>query len=167
MRPANNRADSKLLRYFIGAGTLVLALMLFSQLSCSIMGYCADWFGIPILGFWEMLGVTTALLFAYFSVRALMRDEKSSRPSSRESGLSTHEKEAMIWKSVESALKEREGEPETRDGSIQERTKERWQSFCERLTEEEKNRLKLLLEQKVFLPKNSVPKSSEATPGSK
>ena len=131
------------------------------------MGYCADWFGIPILGFWEMLGITTALLFAYFSIRALTRADSNSKSAHHGSELSERESEEMIWNCVESALQEREAQEESRDGSLQERTKERWQSFCERLSDEEKHRLKLLLEQKVFLPQSPVHKSTEATPGSK
>lgn len=145
MRSAINRSDTKILRYAIGAGTLVLALMLFSQVSCSIMGYCADWFGIPILGFWEVLGIFTALLFGYFSIRALR--SIPSENSSERSDLDSFDSPPM----------------NLRETTIQERTRERWQSFCDRLSEEEKSRLRTVLEQRVITP-GTGPGSGPAGP---
>ncbi len=138
MSSATNRSDTKILRYAIGASTLVLALMLFSQVSCSILGYCADWFGIPILGFWEVLGILTALLFGYFSIRSLRRTPPENKNLRNSDSPDREVTDPSLFN--------------VRDITIQERTRERWQSICDHLSEEEKSRLRTLLEQRVITP---------------
>ena len=152
MRSATDRSDTKLLRYAIGAGTLVLALMLFSQVSCSIMGYCADWFGFPVLGFWEILGIFTAILFGYFSIRALLqlrtdRPDPRSQPPHNDAVPQSETRFAPP-----SFLDDSEEIDGDRDSTIQGKARERWQSFCERLSDEEKHRLRSMLEQRVITP---------------
>lgn len=158
MRPANQTTESRALRYTIGAGIMVLALMLFSQLSCSILGYCADWFGLPVLGFWEVLAIATGLLVSLLAARILFR----SRATSLQLSLSAVTPEFDPGDLPLSDVEPVESALPLRRETIQERTRERWQAFCERLSDEEKRSLRSLLEQKVL--SSRPPSGSSSSP---
>lgn len=158
MRPADQTTESRALRYTIGAGIMVLALMLFSQLSCSILGYCADWFGLPVLGFWEVLAIATGLLVSFLAARILFR----SRSVSLEPSLSAVTSELDTGDLSLGDVEPVESVSPLRRETIQERTRERWQAFCERLSDEEKRSLRSILEQKVL--SSRPPSGSSSSP---
>lgn len=126
MIPATDRRTTRTIRYAVGLGVLALALLAASQISCSVMGMCADWFGLPVLGFFETLGILTAAIFSLFALRFLRRKSSSA----------TGPTLAHPTSDADRLSESNEPLPTPRD---------RWERFCERLSDEEKRRVRDLL----------------------
>ncbi len=141
MRRTANQTAPKALRYLIGASILLLALMLFSELSCSILGLCTNWFPLAhLLGFWEVMGISTAVLFSSLAIHSLRRSRisraSSAAPLFPPDDLEPDTGEYRAVRNDPGSLRRREG----------------WRPLIKQLSDEEKQRLKLLMEERCFGP---------------
>lgn len=137
MQPAEKQIGSKALRYIIGASILMLALMLFSELSCSLLGLCTNWFPLAeFIGFWEMLGITSALVFSSFSIRALRRTQQSALLAPPGTQPPTSNSEAPLPPN-----------PKPADSPPPEHSSSSWRDLFNQLSAEEKQTLKSIMEQ--------------------
>lgn len=142
-----NRNDTqkagKALRYLIGASIMVLALMLFSGLCSVALGFCVSWFPlVKQFGFWEVMGISAALLLCAMASRAILvrrRFDDEIPPSDGES---------------EAQVPTEPGPP----GSPAHRRSPRWRQLLDQLTQEEKRRLKTIIEEQYL----DVPAASTA-----
>ncbi|MGE3802127.1 MAG: hypothetical protein AB7H80_14010 [Candidatus Kapaibacterium sp.] len=150
MRQEAHQTAPKALRFTIGASILLLALMLFSELSCSILGLCTNWFPpARFLGFWEVMGISTAILFASLALNALRRNRLSSSTSS------VH--------SQEQAPVENESFTQTKQPSLQQRSGG-WRPLVQQLSDEEKEHLKVMMEERCFgIGSSELSKNEEKT----
>ncbi|MCB0712408.1 MAG: hypothetical protein KDD67_08780 [Ignavibacteriae bacterium] len=150
MRQEAHQTAPKALRFIIGASILLLALMLFSELSCSILGLCTNWFPpARFLGFWEVMGISTALLFASLALNALRR----SRLSSSTSSAHTPEQTPMGKESFS----------QTKSPSVQQRSGG-WRPLVQQLSDEEKEHLKIIMEERCFgIGSSELSKDEEKT----
>ena len=142
MRRETNQTEPKVLRYFIGASILLLALMLFSELSCSLLGLCTNWFPpARFLGFWEVMGISTALLFSVFAIRSLRR----SRFSRKTESISPSSQDDVTSSSQSTPVTS----PQTIPTGNSPQTKG-WRPLIKQLSDEEKEHLKSLIEEGCF-----------------
>ena len=113
----------------------MLALMLFSELSCSLLGLCTNWFPpAEIIGFWEMMGISTSLLFATLSFRSLRQGRILTSDASSPDPASSQHRECY-----ENAFRRLASTPE-----------QGWKALFEELTDDERQRIKDIMEQKCF-----------------
>lgn len=145
MQPAEKQIGSKAIRYLIGASILLLALMLFSELSCSLLGLCTNWFPLAeFIGFWEMLGITTALVFSSFSVRALRRNNHSPVLPLSDAPPHTTEDHYPLLKNQEKPQSPPREQPYS------------WRHLFNQLSTEEKQKLKSIMEEHCIPPAQEV-----------
>ena len=129
MRREAHQIVPKALRYIIGASILLLALMLFSEVSRSILGFCTE----GLLGFWEMLAISTALLFCFFALQSLRRVRFHSSPPSQIDSDSSVPQDQASQKRFSSPFPRRD-----------------WRPLVAQLSKEEKRRLRVLMEERCF-----------------
>lgn len=142
MQPAEKQIGSKFARYSIGASILLLALMLFSELSCSLLGLCINWFPLAeVIGFWEMLGITTALVFSSFSIRALRHVRQAGSPSPEHS-----------TPPVEDSLPVPDPHPAEQTAFVPQKRTGSWRDLFDQLSAEERENLKRIMEQHCVPP---------------
>ncbi len=75
MDSANKRARTiKILRYVIGAGIIVFALISFSGVCWCALGICSKWFSLAyIMTYWEILSISAVALFGAIIVRSFRK----------------------------------------------------------------------------------------------
>ena len=145
MQPAEKQIGSKFARYSIGASILLLALMLFSELSCSLLGLCINWFPLAeVIGFWEMLGITTALVFSSFSVRALRHLRQGGFATTPAESIESPPPPAEDPAPDPHPAEQTAFAPQKRSGS--------WRDLFDQLSAEEKENLKRIMEQHCVPP---------------
>lgn len=134
MVPDAKQTGSKATRYLIGASILMLALILFSELSCSLLGLCKNWFPpAELVGFWEMMGISTAFLFAGLSIRVLRQSKEGEQEE--------HSAFATPTDSCITTHPEQEKSPDQ-----PQKNASRWKALFNQLSEEEKQKLKVMME---------------------
>lgn len=138
----------------IGASILLLALMLFSELSCSLLGLCTDWFPLAeFFGFWEMMGISIALVFTSFSIRALRRSQRARLASASDSPAQPVDELSALL-----------DEPASNVPAAPKRTS-RWRDLFNQLSDEEKRKLKTIMEEHCVRPdeqqEDDKPESSD------
>ena len=137
MVPDAKQTGSKATRYLIGASILMLALILFSELSCSLLGLCKNWFPpAELVGFWEMMGISAAFLFAGLSIRTLRQPKEIEQEESNPYSTPGNN---------DSFAAHPEQEPCPGQGQAQKNTS-RWKALFNQLSEEEKQKLKVMME---------------------
>jgi hypothetical protein len=153
MTPERRDKTSKSINYFIGASTLLLALMLFSQLSCSILGLCTNWFPpAQILGFWEMMAISTAGLVGALSLRFIRRT--SERRTADNSGTSDHPPAASSPVAPHSST--------TTNTLLKVPT---WKRLFNQMSDEEKESLRSMMEERCFAPHEKASDSGPEVTG--
>lgn len=133
MIPDANQIGSKATRYLIGASIVMLALILFSEFSCQVLGLCKNWFPpAELVGFWEMMGISVAGLFAGLSIRTLRHRGDSERT------------EPAIPNTPQSSD---HIEPTSPPAPPSSSTNSRWRALFNQLSEEERQTLKTIMEE--------------------
>ena len=141
MKSEAHQTETKVIRYIIGASILLLALILFSELSCSILGVCSSWLPFAhILGFWEIMGISTAILFTTLAIRSLQRNRLSKSGKEQKPEAPTLNTPSDTCTCSPSSLP-------------QQRT-QGWRMLFEQLSDEEKKDLKILMEERCFKTKD-------------
>ncbi len=134
MIPGAKQTDSKAIRYLIGASILMLALMLFSEFSCSLLGLCKNWFPpAELVGFWEMMGISTAFLLAGLSIRSL-RQPRNPEQDAENTESFVDDNASTPVDCVEPLA------------ASPAKTSSRWRTLFNQLSEEEKQKLKGIIE---------------------
>ena len=141
MKSEANQTKTKAIRYIIGASILLLTLILFSELSCSILGVCSSRLPFAhIFGFWEMMGISTAILFATLAIHSLRRNRvsKAQREGASGSGIAN---ESFTEQAINHSPLSQQLSYRQTNG---------WRYLFEQLTDEEKKHMKILMEEHCF-----------------
>jgi hypothetical protein len=146
---------SRPLRLAVGAGITVLLMMLLSQISCEILGLCAVVVpDLPLLTFWEVMSVLTILLFIGLSTRLLRRHAIREKSDPRSAAMATipatHTSPVSFLADEIGVATRRASSNGIAATSSRGSGSSRWGSLRERMTEEERRRLRRYMEEKGF-----------------